>query len=584
MLRHPLRTRTKKAVASLPGSTRISFLTSAAQALADALPELTAHLNREAAKVAKKEGLQLNKAMSSSVCKQCGGALGAQPDADSATIAKLPHHYQRRKRQADDAQASAAKRHKPQNTVVLLQTCTVCGEAAARPFYTAEAAAQAAGDGGAAPKSKSKSGTYNASINACGAVPGGHEDVVVNQPVTGGTAGSGAAAGASVGQPSPAGGASADLSNGMPVPPHRVPAVSAGGGGSKTTSAVAGQARPENGACTPADSQQALDQTPAPAAAAAPMGTLEATFSFASQYAQQARPPAQPDLSTADNYNPLVVQQASRPQLSDSVVQPELSLVRQAVQGGGHGELSAISQPVVPGGSRAGSRGGSARVMTQTVGRTESVCSKYPRGLPQAAHSERMGEAPGSAGPPSHALSRAVRRSSRLVADTADDVMSIGTFASELSNKGRQQQGPAGLPRGGAVDDEHVTSPIRPGAPGRAPTVGSRQAGVASTAAIIHSPDAQADTAPSTAAAPAPATASQAGPLAAAGAGGGQGQGDSSAAANSGGGEGQGEEEGSAEQGVEAQGEALGEVVLTPSRRGGKGTPGRGARARKAGR
>lgn len=130
-----------------------------------------------------------------------------------------------------------------------------------------------------------------------------------------------------------------------------------------------------------------------------------AHVSMASQFAQQARPPVQPDLSTADNYGA----GPARPQMSDSVVQPQGSLVQPTTRGG-RGAGSVV------GGSRAASRGVSGG-RGGGGGPTESVCSKRPRGTARTALSEQVGEAPGRGGRP--------RRVTR--AAVADDV-SIGAL------------------------------------------------------------------------------------------------------------------------------------------------------------
>ena len=91
-------------------------------------------------------------------------------------------------------------------------------------------------------------------------------------------------------------------------------------------------------------------RSPAGRPAAIAGSSLEAAggahVSMASQFAQQARPPVQPDLSTADNY---AAGGGAKPQMSDSVVQPEVSLAQHPTR---RGAGSAA------GGSRAASRGG----------------------------------------------------------------------------------------------------------------------------------------------------------------------------------------------------------------------------------
>ncbi len=163
-----------------------------------------------------------------------------------------------------------------------------------------------------------------------------------------------------------------------------------------------------------------------------PAAPHAAHMSMASQFAQQARPPVQPDFSTADNYG-VQHNAAALPQMSDSVVQPELSLVQPPTRRGG-ADVSTV------GGSHAASRGGSAVLGGHgMVGPTESVCSKHPRGAARPALSEKVGEATGgrvgAEGGGGHgggqvggrgSACRTTRGARGVMVADADDVVSIG--------------------------------------------------------------------------------------------------------------------------------------------------------------
>ncbi|KAL3147666.1 hypothetical protein ABBQ32_002419 [Trebouxia sp. C0010 RCD-2024] len=128
-----IRTPSKRNIAALPETSRLTFLLAASQLLAETVPQASSHLGCRALKWADTKQLPLPRA--SQLCRQCG----AHCTSKNVMLVKSSH-VQRRQR----LQGNTYTRHRnSEQRIVAVLPCQVCNSYFSRSFVNQDAAHKA---------------------------------------------------------------------------------------------------------------------------------------------------------------------------------------------------------------------------------------------------------------------------------------------------------------------------------------------------------------------------------------------------------------------------------------------------------